>query len=341
MVPLAHAQPGLPGSGERGATESSSSTTDAVHDTAVEPDRAGTLPSAAAPAISPPEPHPQDEPALGLIPIDVLNVARDVVDRPLVERIDAISAALRGRPYRLDPLGEGRDPDPDPLVRYDVFDCLTFVEEVLALALASEPAHAGPIRLSLRYGDQPASYANRRHFMELQWIPGNVQAGWLRDTTAEYGPTQPMRREVTAKTWAQWRGRSTFQLDDAELPTGEMALDVLPLDQAIARADAIRPGSLLLTVRADRSYKPIWVSHVGIIVPGEQATVRHATPMGSGGVRDHSLRWYLTHLKTYTVWPAVGVVILEPVAYGPRRSRAPRDGGSRSVDDHEIHRERD
>lgn len=323
MGPSAHAQPSPSGTGEAGGTEAPSTTTDTVHDTAVERDQAGTLPSGPAPSTSPREPAPQDEPVLGLLRADVLEVTRKVADRPLAERIDAISAALRGQAYRLDPLGEGRVPDPDPLVRYDVFDCLTFVEEVLALSLSGDPAHAGTIRLSLRYGDRPASYANRRHFMELQWIPGNLQAGWLRDTTSEYGTTQHMSREVTSETWAQWRGRSTFQLDDEELPTGEMALDVLPLEQAIAQADAIRPGSLLLTVRADRSYKPIWVSHVGIVVPGEQATVRHATPMGSGGVRDHSLRWYLNHLQTYTVWPAVGVVILEPVPYGPRRSRAP------------------
>jgi hypothetical protein len=245
----------------------------------------------------------------------------EVASLPLHHRLEQISELFIGKGYQLDPLGEGRHPDTDPLVRYDVFDCLTFVEEVLSLALSGSPKEAGRVRTHLRYGDAPIHYANRRHFMELQWIPGAIAAGWLRDVTAEYGEVQRLHREVTSETWANWRGRSSFALRDEELPTGDMTLAYLPLHQVADIVDRIRPGSILLTVRADRPSTPIWISHVGFIFRGPRgAIIRHATRLKPAGVRDHDLAWYLRHLQSYNHWPAIGIAVLEPIEQGPRRS---------------------
>jgi len=257
-------------------------------------------------------------PSIGVMPEDVAAAARSARHLPIAERMAKISDTMMGRPYQSDPLGEGFGHDPDPLVRYDVFDCLTFVEEVVALSLAGDPAHAGEVRLGLRYGSNEPSYATRHHFMELQWIPSAIEQGWLRDTTKEYGATLHMEREVTADTWRRWPARHRFALTDDQLPMGIMQLDVLELDTAIDAVDRIRPGTIVLTVRADRAYKPIWISHVGFVVPADKPTVRHATRMASKTVRDHGLEWYLKHLKTYSKWRAVGVALLEPIEQGPR-----------------------
>jgi len=261
------------------------------------------------------------QPPIGQMPPKVLEAARDAAKLPLPERMRAISDAMLDRPYASDPLGEGQGIDADPLARYDVFDCLTFTEEVLALALAGDPADAARIRNHLRYADQTPAYVNRRHFMELQWIPANIDNGWLVDTTSEYGTVVDMSREVTPETWSTWAGRAQFAHRDGELPIGAMRLSVLPLETALEVHETIRPGSLILTVREDRSWKPIWVSHIGFLVPGEdRPTLRHATKMGKGSSRDHSLKWYLEHLTTYKNWKVVGITVLEPVDYGPREA---------------------
>ena len=261
------------------------------------------------------------DPGIGVIPSGVLQAALDVADRPLVDRMDAISESLLDRPYTADPLGEGKGVDPDPFARYDTFDCLTYVEEVLALSMAGDPAHAAPIRNSLRYGDRAPVYENRRHFMELQWIPGTIADGWLRDTTAEYGETVHVEREWTMAGWQNWAGRKSFHHPDEQLPVGTMKLDVLPLAAARDAIDQIRPGSILLTVREDRPYKPVWVTHVGFVFHDDDKPVlRHATKMGAGKTRDHTLEWYLDHVETYQ-WTTLGVVILEPVDAGPRMDR--------------------
>ena len=280
---------------------------------AVPPD--GPTPAPSTPAVLPP----------GAPPASLLEVAREVRTRPLAERIAAISEPMLGLPHTDDPLGEGRGHDADPLARYDTYDCLTFVEEVLSLALSGEPTHAAPMRLGFRYGAAEPAYPNRRHFMELQWLPGNIADGRLIDTTTEYGETTRFERAVTDATWKAWGRRSLFALTDAQLPTGTMALDVLSLDAALAVVDRIRPGSIVATVREDRSWVPIWITHVGFALPGEHGPVlRHATRMPSSlRVRDHGLAWYLEHVKTYKNWKVAGIAIFEPVEQGPRRARLP------------------
>lgn len=294
----------------------------------VAPTRAepGAVDVEATPTPPPAAPAAEASPELGVIPEPILELARSVSDRPLPERMGAISGALLGRPYVSDPLGEGSGVDPDPIARYDAFDCLTFTEEVLALSMAGDPAHAAQIRRDLRYGvGHPIDYVHRRHFMELQWIPGVVEDGFLRITTSEYGPVQVLHKEVDANTWKWWRSRSKFAHTDEQLPSGTMHLEVLDLDTALAAADRIRPGSVILTVREDRPGVPLWVTHVSLVVPteGGGSTMRHATKIGSGGTRDHGLAWYIEHLESYVNWKVAGIAVLEPVELGPRRPAAP------------------
>jgi hypothetical protein len=262
------------------------------------------------------------QPNIGAIPQDILVVAERVSGQPLPQRMGAISAALLGRPYVSDPMGEGAGADADPFARYDAFDCLTFVEEVLALSLALDPAHAASVRDSLRYGDGPRDYVHRRHFMELQWLPGTIGDGWLRDTTAEYGAVTLMEKDVTLEnTWKWWSGRKKFAHTDTELPVGQMRLEVLELDEAARVAASVRPGSIILTVRKDKPGVPLWITHVSMTVPTDKGVMmRHATKIGGGGTRDHGLGWYVEHLRTYKNWPVLGISILEPVEQGARLS---------------------
>ena len=54
---------------------------------------------------------------------------------PFNQSIDLTSAYFINTPYKLGPLGEGPEGlfDQDPLYSFDVFDCTTFVETVMAL----------------------------------------------------------------------------------------------------------------------------------------------------------------------------------------------------------------
>lgn len=298
-------------------------------DAFVEGDEAPDAPDAGAPETAPAPrsrvlpipPLPKGPPATGAIPAEIVQRAIDVRDQPLAARMIAISDLLLGKPYTLDGLGEGHGHDPDPLARYDAFDCIGFVEEALALALAGDPSHAAEVRNRLRYGAGPIDYAHRRHFMELQWLPGNVADGFVVDTTARYGATEHMEREVTAETWKRWKKRSKFALTDEELPTGTMRLDVMPLDVAEAAVPSLPDGAIVLTVRKDAG-TPVWISHTGFVVRDAEGRVMQRNASRRSGMRvlDEDLAKYVRHLRTYGNWPVAGIAIVEPVEQLPRRS---------------------
>jgi hypothetical protein len=281
---------------------------------------------AGAPAVgaeAPPDAPVVDE---GAIPAELVRIAREVRDRPIGERMAAISAPLLGTPYLNDAAGEGFGKDPDPPARYDAFDCLTFVEEVLALALAGDPTGAPAIRRQLRYaGGAPVDYDNRNHFMLQEWVPRNIENGYLEDITAQLGETHLVEKAVTPKTWAWWKKRKLFQLPDERLPTGTFRLQVMRLGAAAEIVDQIPDGALILTVRESREYVPIVVTHLGFKVPaGDVPLMRHATRMGSEPrVRNDKLDWYLEHVRWYQRWPVDGITVLMPREVGPRRSATP------------------
>jgi hypothetical protein len=261
---------------------------------------------------------PQD----GSIPDEVQAIARRVAGLPIGERMRQISEPFLGLPYLLDGIGEAVAPDGDPPSRYDAFDCLSFVEEVLALAFAGDPSGASEVKAQLRYRDGVVKYENRRHFMDLEWVPENIAAGWLEDVTAQYGQTHLVTKTVTATTWKAWKSRKRFFLTDAQLPTGTITIPLLSLDAATQAAERMEPGTLVLTVRKNRDYVPIVVTHLGFVIPpakpGDVARMRHCTKMGDQRVRDDRLAWYFEHLHDYSKWPVDGIQLLRPVERGPR-----------------------
>ena len=259
----------------------------------------------------------------GVIPNDVAAAARQSAGLPLAERMKAVSEPLLGLPYEIDGHGEGLPPDGDPPARYDAFDCLTFLEEILALALSGDPLGAPMIRNALRYQDGVPAYANRHHFMMAQWIPANVEAGFFKDITHTLGETHRIEKSVSQAVWKNWAGTKGFSIPLSALPTGRYGLNVLSLDAAEAAIERIPPGAIIFTVRRPQSWKPIVISHVGFVIPTEDdgpVLMRHATKMSGGSVRDHLLSWYIDHLRWYKR-PVEGISVLMPLDQGPRRAR--------------------
>jgi hypothetical protein len=286
----------------------------------------GPNPTAGQPPLLEPLPEGEVQPFDdGAIPEAIATAARDHRNKPIGERISAISEAMMGTPYLNDATGEATAPDFDPPVRYDAFDCLTFVEEVLALALSADERGAAEIRNSLRYGHgETPAYENRQHFMLQQWVPGAIESGWLRDITAELGETRLLEKTVTKQNWQWWRGRKSFLLPDALLPTGDFRLQVLTPGSAWDVAPEIPDGAIVLTVRESKDHVPIIVTHLGFKVSSadpEKPFFRHATKMGKKPrVRNDWLQWYVEHNRWYHWWPVAGFTVLMPQEQGPRMS---------------------
>lgn len=103
----------------------------------------------------------------------------------LSKRITAISSEFIGKPYLLGALGEGNrgSYDQSPLYRFDAFDCETYVDTVLALALANDTASFKQRINQIRYREGHVSYVDRNHFTCLDWNQNNQRQGFIKDIT--------------------------------------------------------------------------------------------------------------------------------------------------------------
>ncbi len=104
------------------------------------------------------------------------------------KRIEYISAQFLGKPYELGALGEGKKAtfDQMPLYRTDAFDCETYVDTVLALALADNLGTFYQRINQIRYDQGQISYINRNHFTCLDWNKHNQNQGFIQDITATF-----------------------------------------------------------------------------------------------------------------------------------------------------------
>lgn len=262
------------------------------------------------------------------VPETTVAAIRAVATAPLGRRMEAASHDWLGLPYLNEAAGEQDEGDPDPPARYDSFDCLTFVEEVLGLSLSGDPLYAPSVRDSLRYRDaapRPGwrrSYDQRRHFMEAEWLPDAVANRLLTDVTDRVGPARRLDHPVTAQMWQSWGHTRFFHLPKELYPTGTWSMQYLDLATAEAFVANIPPGALVVTLRQPRAWKPVVITHVSLVVQEADGKVhmRHATRMGSQKVRDDDLAFYIRHLSSYTNWPSLGISVYMPQEQGPRVS---------------------
>lgn len=89
------------------------------------------------------------------------------------QRIDFISRALIGTPYRGYTLIGGPRQAEQFVARDDVFDCVTYCEAVLAAAVAHAPADYKDTLRQIRYRDGAVSWRERNHYFS-QWRERNI-----------------------------------------------------------------------------------------------------------------------------------------------------------------------
>jgi hypothetical protein len=233
----------------------------------------------------------------------------------LAERIVVVSEPFLGAPYAVSPLGEGAgaSEDPDPRMRFDAFDCTTFVETALALAMTDDLAQARSLLDLIRYEKGEATFLKRRHFPEAEWIPQLEKLGFLVDITREVGGTDVTveSKLINATVWDKRRRPSHLELPVERIPDGTFSLDVWDLDAARAGQKKIPPGTLLNLVRVDFKTVPVRVSHQGIVIEknGKQY-LRHAADRMFHSVVDEKLDHFFLRMQKYKKWPVRGVHLM-------------------------------
>ncbi len=117
-------------------------------------------------------------------------------------RIKEISAFFLGCAYLNGALGEGPDGrfDQSPLYRTDAFDCLTYVNTVLALFFADDVQSFQQNMAAFNYRNGVVAYENRRHFMNIDWNSANIHQGLLEDITCQIVDSEQNPIALTSRT---------------------------------------------------------------------------------------------------------------------------------------------
>lgn len=103
--------------------------------------------------------------------------------RTVPARVEALSANLVGSPYEAHGLVGSAETPEVFTASLEGFDCVTYVETVLALARASAPGEFVEELRRIRYDGGNVEWARRNHYM-TDWVRRNARAGLVRPVAA-------------------------------------------------------------------------------------------------------------------------------------------------------------
>ncbi len=180
-------------------------------------------------------------------------------EAPLGKRAVLLARKNVGQPYRLGLLGEFPFElyDAGPMYCLDESDCVTFVEQTYAMALARDWASFFRMLQRLRYKDGHVGLITRNHFMEADW---NVNNAWLFDDVTmslSGGRFEPMRVRIDRSALL---GRYGIGVS---LPLEIIEDSYIPRDRLPDVLGDLQDGDIVEIVRGNAEWQ--WVGHVGLI----------------------------------------------------------------------------
>jgi hypothetical protein len=205
---------------------------------------------------------------------------------PYAARLERISREFLGYPYAANQLIGSADTPEVYTVSLEGFDCVTFLETVLALSRsASVDGFIDGLR-KIRYADGRIEWRRRNHYMTA-WIRNNSRVGLVR----------PIASRV--KTVSKDRILNIVP----GLPPIRMQFDCIPKSSVPRLVPDIRTGDLIFFAS---TRKHLDVFHCGMLVHHDgRLTLRHAS-RSRNGVVDQDLTEFLKDNRM------AGVIVVRP-----------------------------
>jgi hypothetical protein len=220
------------------------------------------------------------------------------------DKLRYLCEALQGVPYAFSVVGEGEHGryDRRPVLRHDVFNCMSFVTTLLALYWCKSIDDFIPLYLRLQYADSHVDYLKRRIFLETDWMWGYQSRG-LRDVSASLASCSDLdlglaQTEIDKRGWLAHHALDHIirpDLSEAErkallaelhdrapfMTTQQSALPYVPLhgwDDPHACIDVLQKPCVMIVVRPHWDVRDIMgthlnVSHLGFVLPGQSGAV--------------------------------------------------------------------
>lgn len=219
------------------------------------------------------------------------------------ERFVQYSERFIGVPYALYPLGIApKHGVEDPAIRFDVADCTTMIETLMAMSFAPNLHVATQNMPKIRYRNGKISLRSKNHVAETDWIPNNIGAGYLVDITRDIAgkDTMIVKKTVRVMEYSEDELSKANNLIKTDPPKAlefisninatnrhfrlkKAALPYVPLADLSKIATRIPSGAIFSVVRENRPDKEILVTHQGLIIQKiDGPFVRHMPFNGKG-----------------------------------------------------------
>lgn len=210
-------------------------------------------------------------------------------DRSSGSGIEAVSRRLLGYPYKPNPLIGSADTAEVFTASLDGFDCVTYIETVLALARASNVDCFTEWLRKIRYEQGRIQWDRRNHYMSA-WIRNNVRDGVMKPVSIPAIPSLSKDRVLNVVPG---------------LAAQRTRIKYIP-KRAVSRLERyLQTGDLISFVS---TRKNLDVFHAGIIVlDGKSVLMRHAS-RSRGFVVEQKLSEFLKANRM------TGVIVVRPRA---------------------------
>ncbi len=226
----------------------------------------------------------------------LLNDVRDVTT--LSERMRIISGYFLGCPYIMNPL-IGSTTTPEAFtVSLEGFDCVTYIETVLALASANSVDQFVEFMRQIRYKDDQIDWRKRNHYM-TGWIKSNARRGFVKNVTRG--------RDAISKS------RTLGTLEG--LPPKSVTFKCFPKRIYSRIKTLIEDGDLIFFASTRQRLD---VFHTGLLFrDGDQIVLRHASH-SQNGVVEQPLTEFLKRNRM------AGLILVRPVKESSANRTNPR-----------------
>jgi hypothetical protein len=208
--------------------------------------------------------------------------------RSVAGRVDVLSRHFLGRPYTEDPLiGSARTPEVFT-ASLNAFDCVTYIETILALARSGSYDEFAKWLRKIRYEHGRVAWNRRNHYIS-DWIRSNAREGIVRPVPLPAGSVVVRERVLNLLP---------------ELPVQKVQVKAVPKGNLHRLEGSVRTSDLIFFAS---TRKNLDVFHGGIVIRnGKRLLLRHAV-RSRGFVVEQDLKEFLQANRM------AGVILIRPV----------------------------
>ena len=242
-------------------------------------------------------------------------IANNLYKRPMSEIMQAIAEQLIGSTYKAGLLDKSNNEK--LVISLEEFDCVLFVETVLALsrsiAVQDHSFQSFSDRVSeLRYRNGIMDgYCSRLHYFS-EWILDNQRRGLVQSVAQDMGGN-PLNKNVNfmSSHWQKYphiaSSEANYQCIAAmEKNIGKINVAYIPIDRIDKAYSKLQSGDI---VAIATSVSGLDTTHTGLVYRLQNGNIGliHASPSGSVKISS-DLQYFAAHVED-----AIGIMVVRPI----------------------------